>query len=102
TINTQAEEAGVTKQVALLSPAWDSSETMLWNVSFAHLRERFGFGSRVVHYVHADDPTIINTIQQFDATFLMPPQEPTPEFAEQLLALRKPLVVLNGDWSPWG
>ncbi len=89
------------RQVALLAPAWESNEANLWNIALAQLRSSFRFGSRVVHYMHWDDPVIRNTIQQFDATFLLPPDAPE-EFAEGLREIDKPLVILNRDWSDRG
>lgn len=90
------------KQVALLSPAWENNEATLWNIGLSQLRPRFNFGSRVVHYVHWDDPVIADTIQQFDATFMLPPEPPDSAFASRLAALDRPLVVLNRDWSDIG
>ncbi len=90
------------KQIALLCPAWESSEVNFWNIGLSQLRERYGFGLRMVHYTHADDPIVRTTISQFDATFFLPPGEPTEQHAEELLKLGKPLIILNNDWTPWG
>lgn len=99
----EAAEGGVSqKQVALLSPAWESSEANFWNIGLAQLRDRFAFGSRMVHYTHGDDPVVFNTIRQFDTTFFLPPREPTEKYTRELTKFDKPLIVLNDDWTPWG
>lgn len=102
-VNNAAEPGAGQKQVALLAPAstGESNEAGLWNIALANLRSRFDFGSRIVHYVHWDDPTILSTVQQFDATFLLPPHAPD-EFAQALKNTGKPVVVLNRDWSDLG
>ncbi len=100
---SSGDEMGVgRKQVALLAPAWESNDAMLWNIGLSQLQGRMAFGSRMVHYVHWDDPVIVNTIQQFDATLLLPPEPPGEDFASKLSALGRPLVVLNRDWSDVG
>jgi DNA-binding transcriptional regulator YhcF (GntR family) len=100
-VNSSADSAAAQKQVALLAPASESNEANLWNINLARLQRRFDYGSRIVHYVHWDDPVILNTVQQFDATFLLPPHAPD-EFARALLKTEKRIVILNRDWSALG
>jgi DNA-binding transcriptional regulator YhcF (GntR family) len=100
-VNSGLESGAAQKQVALLAPAFESNEFHLWNISLTKLQSRFDFGSRIVHYVHWDDPSILNTVQQFDATFLLPPNAPD-EFASNLINTGKPVVILNRDWSGMG
>lgn len=95
-----AEDGVHQKQVALLLPAWDTTEGNLWDITLSQLQDRFGYRSRMVHYVHWDDPVIPSTVRQFDATLLLPPD--TPEIAPALLELEKPLVILSHDWSRLG
>lgn len=100
---SNGDDPGTTrKQVALLAPAWESNDANLWNIALSQLRPRMGFGSRMVHYVHWDDPVIANTIQQFDATFMLPPDPPDSAFCDGLIKLGRPLVVLSHDWSDRG
>lgn len=102
-VNNAAESGAGQKQIALLVPAstGESNEANLWNLALTKLRTRFDYSSRIVPYVHWDDPTILSTVQQFDATFLLPPNAPD-EFAEALRNTGKPVVVLNRDWSALG
>lgn len=97
-VKSAGEQGTAQKQVALLAPAWESNEVNAWNIALAHLRSQFNFSSRVVHYVHWDDPIILNTIQQFDATFMLP-QDAPPEFMEGLKRTAKRPIILNRDWS---
>jgi DNA-binding LacI/PurR family transcriptional regulator len=99
--HSASEPGSSLKQVAMLVPAGESNEVNLWSIALSKLQSRFDYGSRVVHYVHWDDPTILSTVQQFDATFLLPPHAPE-EFARTLLSVDKPIVVLNRDWSGLG
>jgi LacI family transcriptional regulator len=100
-VNSGAEPGAAQKQVALLAPAWETNEANLWNINLAKLQSRFDYGSRIVHYVHWDDPSILSTVQQFDATFLLPPSAPD-EFSRTLISAGKPVVILNRDWSDVG
>ncbi|CAN5367914.1 hypothetical protein BH10PLA1_BH10PLA1_01570 [soil metagenome] len=100
-VNSSAEPGAAQKQIALLAPAWESNEANLWNISLTKLQSRFDYSSRIIHYVHWDDPSLLNTVQQFDATFLLPPKAPD-EFARSLINTGKPLVILNRDWSSMG
>jgi len=100
-VNSRGDSAAAQMQVALLAPALESNEANLWNINLARLQRRFDYSSRIVHYVHWDDPVILNTVQQFDATFLLPPHAPD-RFAATLLKAGKPIVILNRDWSELG
>ncbi len=95
--------AGVVRgHVALLSPAWNSSETDQWSIALSHVSRRFGYSMRLAHFFHDDDPAILNTVRRFDATFMLP-NDPMPEpLAEELIKLKKPLFILNNDWSHRG
>ncbi len=101
-VNGASEGGTGQKQVAMLAPAWESNEANLWNISLAQLRTRFDFGSRMIHYVHADDPAILHTIQQFDATFMLAPDTLSSDIVASMTNPARPVVVLNRDWSGMG
>jgi LacI family transcriptional regulator len=101
-VRSRDDVNAATKHVALLAPAWETNDAILWNIALSQLRSRLHFASRMVHYGHWDDPVIANTIQQFDATLLLPPEPPVDSFAADLAKLGRPLVVLNRDWSDLG
>ncbi len=91
----------VQTQIALLAPAWDSGETNDWNIALSKLSKEYDFSSRVVYYNHSDDPTIKNTIENFDCTFLLPP-DPDDLPLQQLKKTGKPLFILDSDFSDYG
>ncbi len=90
------------KQVALLAPAWESNEANNWDINLTQLRTKLDFSSRIVHYVHWDDPVIADTIRQFDATLFLAPDSPSSDFTAELVKLGRPLIILNRDWSGFG
>jgi hypothetical protein len=98
------ESRGVSHaQIALLVPAFPSDEVTGWYISMVQLQARFRCSFRTVYYSHWDDPAIFNCLERFDGVFLLPVPEPMPEFfLSELLKVRRPVVVLDSDWSHWG
>lgn len=101
-VRGNGEEGHARKQVALLAPAWESNEANHWDINLTQLRTGLDFSSRIVHYVHWDDPAIADTIRQFDATLFLAPDPPSPDFTADMAKLGRPLVILNRDWSGFG
>ena len=90
-------------QIALLTPAWESSTITRWRAALARSCSCLGASCRTVLFAHWDDPTIPNTIQGFDGTFLIPePEPPTESLLGMLRQCARPIVVLGSDWSRHG
>ena len=90
-------------QIALLTPAWQSSSLMEWRHALAKACENRQASIRTVLFTHWDDPVIATTVQGFDGTFIMPSPEPATEPLKRTLRESgHPLVVLESDWSNEG
>jgi len=90
-------------QIALLTPAWQSSALLEWRHALSKACENRQASIRTVLFTHWDDPIIATTVQGFDGTFLMPSSEPATEpLMKTLRECGRPLVVLESDWSDSG
>lgn len=91
--------------IALLALAWNSTETNSCNIALTQLSKKFNFIFRIVYYSHWDDPVIVNTVKNFDATFLLPPDQPAPvieKIVSRLRETQKQFFVINNDWTQFG
>lgn len=94
---------GTPAQIALLTPAWQSSALLEWRHALAKACENRQASIRTVLFTHWDDPVIATTVQGFDGTFLMPSSEPRTEpLMKTLRESGRPIIVLESDWSDAG
>ncbi|HCE46325.1 MAG TPA: hypothetical protein DET40_22495 [Lentisphaeria bacterium] len=91
----------VQSQIALLAPAFESGETNDWNIALSHLAGKFNFSTRLVYYMHPDDPIIKNTVDSFDCTFMLPP-DPDESLVSELRKTGNPFFIINSDWTRLG
>ena len=90
-------------QIALLTPAWQSSALVEWRHAIAKACETRQASIRTVLFTHWDDPVIATTVQGLGGTFLMPSSEPATEpLMKTLRESGRPIVVLESDWSVSG
>lgn len=94
----------VEPQVALLAPAWESSEVTRWQSAMTQLQMRGRkFRFRTIHYAHWDDPLIFTSLENFAGVFFLPVPEPMPTyFLPKLLRIKKRVVTLGADWTEHG
>jgi hypothetical protein len=96
-------EQPVLSQIALLMPAWESNESLRWQIALTQLSSRMKCSVRTVHYAHWDDPVLQTSLERFDGAFFMPVPEAMPSaFVPTLIERKKPVVVLGRDWSEYG
>ncbi|MBS1371026.1 MAG: substrate-binding domain-containing protein [Lentisphaeria bacterium] len=88
---------------AFLAPAFVSMLTIRWQTTLDRTLSRGGRILRSVYFMHWNDPTITDTLANFDLIFLLPKLEPPPEhLLRKLRECGKPVVVLETDWSERG
>ncbi len=85
-------------EVALLYPAFPSDYLTQLRGLVANAAEQYGFGLRPVQYVHWDERTVLETVEQAKGTLLIPygpeiPHRLVEEFREHKT------VILDGDFS---
>ncbi len=98
---TDAGPLSEVKHVAYLRPANGHANPQLDRV--AHLGREMGVHVRSVEYIDWDDPTVRQTIEGFDGTFLEPPAERAPEAAVKMLrSAGSAVVVVHRDFSEAG
>jgi len=91
--------------IALLALAWNSGETSSCHIALSQLSKKFNFIFRIVYYSHWDDPVIANTVKNFDATFILPPDQPAPvieKIVSKLAETKKHFFIMNNDWTQFG
>ncbi len=93
----------VNPQIALLAPAWESSEVTRWQIALTQVCSKFNASLRTVYYAHWDDPMLLTSLERFDGAFFMPVPESMPDhFLSTFLSIDRPIVVLGRDWSEYG
>ncbi|HCE45454.1 MAG TPA: hypothetical protein DET40_18090 [Lentisphaeria bacterium] len=97
-----SEKGGIQKQIAFLTPEWNSPEYRDFQNPLSKLSLSSDFILRLVQYHHWDDPVIYNTISRFDCTFMIPNPEMTETVASKIKEIRKPFFILSDDWSCYG
>ncbi|HBC89708.1 MAG TPA: hypothetical protein DCZ94_22440 [Lentisphaeria bacterium] len=97
-----SEKGGIQKQIAFLTPEWNSPEYRDFQNPLSQLSVSSDFILRLVQYHHWDDPVIYNTISRFDCTFMIPNPEMTEAVASKIKGIGKPIFILSDDWSSYG
>jgi len=88
--------------LAMLVPAFESSEELAWQSSIARTATEFACSLRTIGYAHGDDPVILQTLREFDGIFFMPmPGPPSPAICDVLQQQERALVVLDHDWTDY-
>lgn len=95
-------ESGKQPTVALLTPAWSSSEFDLWRMALERCAAKYKLGIRRVDYVHWDDPAVVETLNSYRGVFLFPGSEDMPDHIRAYLLAHPRLVVLGKDFSRLG
>jgi LacI family transcriptional regulator len=99
-VRRRGRQGGGICHLALLAPAFESSEALAWQSSIAHAATEFACSLRTIGYAHADDPAILQTLREFDGVFFMPmPGPPSPTIGEMLAKEDKAVVILDHDWT---
>jgi hypothetical protein len=87
---------------AFLAPAWHSSGIQIWRSELARIAARHHISLRPSDYVHWDDPSIIQTLDGFDAVFLVPMSSNISDMTLQRLKTHPKLAVIGEDFSHLG
>lgn len=96
-------EQGNTKmQIAFLATAFPSNDVANWQLAIDRASADYSVNIRPVYYVHPNDPVIQDTIDGFDAVFLIPELDVTERIIKICQNAKCPLVVVGGDWSRFG
>ena len=90
------------RQIALLAPTYSSPNVEGWRIAIDQGVRRRGWTLRPVLYVHWDDPTLLDALRGFDASFLIPVAGAIPPRVLQRLKETPRLVVVDDDWSDRG
>ncbi|NLX05996.1 MAG: LacI family transcriptional regulator [Phycisphaerae bacterium] len=90
-------------QIALLSSPYPNPYLELWHLWLNEMaRERECF-VRVIGYCHWDDAVILDTIEGFDGTFLLPLSDQIPlSLIRRIKQAGRPVVILGQDTSEHG
>jgi len=102
-VNRRIGESSRRLQLAFLEPAFHSLYSDLWRVSVEMAADKLKASVRPVDFVHWDDPTILDTLSNFDGVFLLSVSEDLP--AEVLNLLKRspaPVVVFDQDLTEHG
>lgn len=92
------------RQVALLVPAFASPDLERWRRAVDSACAARGWRARMLLYVHWEDPIIVDALAGNDGVFLVPTSEDAlpASVASAIHAVKRPLVVLDHDWSHLG
>ena len=92
-----------TLSFAFLSPAFVSLLSQEWYVALERNMAGRNCRLRPVYFVHWEDSIMTETIENFDAIFILPALDPeVPSVIERLRNCGKPVIVLSKDWSDKG
>ncbi len=87
-------------QLAMLVPAFDSSEVQAWQSVIVRTADKHHCSLRMVYYAHWDDPTLLRTLRGFEGVFFLPLSGPPPSAVnDELNNAERAIVVLDYDWS---
>jgi len=90
-------------QVVMLTPSFHSPNFERWHVLLARLAEHLQITVRQEFYTHWEEPIIMEALENFNGTFLLPSTEQIPPgILKRLSEASQPLVILNGDYSHVG
>lgn len=100
-VHPSYSKSNVHSKIVLLHPAYSSPYfAQLRTIVTAALKNR-GFTLRPVHYVHWDDPIVVDAISNEDGVLVIPSADSIPAWI--LAAIREnKAVVLDGDFSEEG
>ena len=90
------------RQIALLASTYSSPNVEGWRIALDAAVRKRGWTLRPVLYVHWDDPTLLDALKGFDASFLFPVSGAIPPRVLQRLKETPRLVVVDDDWSDRG
>ncbi len=89
-------------RVALLTPAWASSEFDMWRSALKVQAEKNKMEVRLVDYVHWDDPALLEVLDSYRGVFLLPGPDELPDSLRERLQRHGRLVALGRDLSQLG
>jgi hypothetical protein len=99
-VNRNANDARKQMQIALLAPAYPSPYLELWHLWLKEISQDRNFFVRAVGYCHWDDAVLLDTIEGFDGTFLLPLSDEIPSLLiQRIKQTSRPVVVLGQDLS---
>ncbi len=90
-------------QIAVIMFGPMSSITLARELNLAAQKEGARLRSVLVH--HLDDPTVVNAVNRFHGSFLIPssvPVQTSEQVLNKLRSARRPVVILDADWSDIG
>jgi len=91
------------KLAALLVPAYPAAATLRWQGLLSRALYKVNCGLRLVDYAHWEDPALLETIENFDGTFLFCMPHKIPDAVERrIVEAKAPIVSLEFDLSHMG
>jgi DNA-binding transcriptional regulator YhcF (GntR family) len=102
-INRQTDNQNRLLQLAFLEPAFHSLYNDLWRLPVEIVANKMRATVRPIDYVHWDDSSILEALNNFDGVFLLPIAEDfSPEIINTLRKSPAPLVVFDNDLTEYG
>jgi DNA-binding transcriptional regulator YhcF (GntR family) len=102
-INRQLDNQNRRLQLAFLEPAFHSLYNDVWRSPVEMAADKMKASVRPIDFVHWDDPSIPEALNNFDGVFLLPIAEDfSPEIIDTLRNSQAPLVVFDNDLTEYG
>jgi hypothetical protein len=99
-VNRNPNDVKKQMQIALLAPAYPNPYLEFWHLWLKEMSQERNFFVRDIGYCHWDDAILVDTIEGFDGTFLLPMSDEIPSpLIQRIKQTSRPVVVLGQDLS---